>query len=101
MMRAGNFIAETSALVAGKWVQDGLKFLLLLWLARTNQSGFGLFVFGFGVAKLIRSFQASGLDLFTIRELALDAEGRGRILSQMIRLKALVALLMLGGILAF
>jgi O-antigen/teichoic acid export membrane protein len=92
---------QASALVAGKWVQDGFGFLLLLWLARTNQSGFGLFIFGAGVAGLIRSFLTLGFDQFTIRELALDSESQGRVLGQMIRLKLFIGLPLLAIALAF
>lgn len=96
-----NIAAKASALIAGKWVQDGFRFLLLLWLARTSPSGFGLFFFGAGVAALIQSLLALGFDQFTIRELTGEADARERILGQMIRLKALIGLLALGGILAF
>lgn len=100
-MNTKTFLTRTSALVAGKGVQDGLKFLLLLWLARTDQSGFGLFVFGTGVAILIRSMLGLGLDQFTVRELTQNHGGRGLILGRMVRLKAIVGLLVLGCILTF
>jgi O-antigen/teichoic acid export membrane protein len=101
LLDAKSTAARASALMAGRWVQDGLKFLLLLWLARTHQAGFGLFVFGVGVAALIRSVLTLGFDAFTVREFAWDPEARGRILSQMIRLKIFLGLLVLVGILAY
>ncbi len=100
-MNTKTFLTRAAALVAGKGVQDGLKFILLLWLARTDQSGFGLFVFGVGVAILIRSILSLGLDPFTVRELTQDYESRGQILGQMVRLKIVAGLLILGCILAF
>ncbi len=100
-MNVKTFLTKASALVAGKWVQDGFKFLLLLWLARRDQSGFGIFVFGVGVAVLIRSVLALGLDQFTLRELTLKQETRGHVLGQMIRLKVVVGLLALGLIFSF
>ncbi len=100
LMDARTVGTKASALVAGKWVQDAFGFLLLLWLARTNPSGFGLFVFGAGVAALIRSFLTLGLDQFTIRELAWDSNAQGRVLGQMIRLKLLIGLPLLAAVLA-
>jgi O-antigen/teichoic acid export membrane protein len=101
LINAQNITAKASALIAGKWVQDAFRFLLLLWLARTSQSGFGLFVFGAGVAAIIHSFLALGFDQFTIRELTGQSHVRERILGQMIRLKTSIGLLALGMILAF
>ena len=100
-MQTKEFVAKASALMAGKWVQEAFKFLLLLWLARTNQAGFGLFVFAAGIALMIRSLLTLGLEQFTLRELMLDSDARGRVLGQMIRLKVLVGLLAIGGILVF
>lgn len=89
---------QASALVAGRWVQEAFRFLLLLWLARTSQSGFGLFVFGAGVASVIHPFLTFGFEQFTIRELAGNSEAGGRILGQMLRLKTLLGLLLLSAI---
>lgn len=92
-------VTRAGALITGKWVQDGLKLLLLLWLARSNVDGFGLFTFAMGVAIMMRS--PLGLDQFTIRELAADRAGQGAVLSQMIRLKSVLGSLMVAGLLAF
>ncbi len=100
-MNAKTFLTRASALIAGKGVQDGLKFLLLLWLARRDQSGFGIFVFGVGIAVLIRSVLALGLDQFTLREFTLKEETRGSVLGRMVRLKVVVGLVALGLIFSF
>lgn len=98
LVNTGTVGAQASALVAGKWGQDAFRFVLLLCLARTSPSGFGLFIFGAGVAALIRAFLALGFEQFTIRELAGDPEASGIVLGQMLRLKTLIGFLLLGGI---
>ncbi len=95
-MKARAFLSRTAAIVAGKGIQDGLKFGLLLWLAREDQAGFGILVFGVGVAVLTRSVLGLGLDQFTLRELTLRPTTRGRVLGQMVRLKVVLGLVVLG-----
>jgi len=100
-MTAGGFLARAGALTTSKGVQDGLQALLLIWLARIDQSGYGLFVFGAGVAAMARSLLALGLDQFALREFALGNRARGELLAQMVRLKALLGGLILAFLLVF
>jgi O-antigen/teichoic acid export membrane protein len=100
LLNARTVTVQASALVAGRWAQEAFRFFLLLWLARTSQSGFGLFVFGAGVAAIIHPFLALGFEQFTIRELAGNSDAGGRILGQMLRLKTLIGLLLLSAIAA-
>jgi len=100
-MISRGFLARAGALVAGRWVQDGLLALLLIWLARTDQSGYGLFVFGAGVAAMMRSVLALGLDQYALREFALNQGSRARLLKQMIKIKGLLGALILAGLVAF
>ncbi len=100
-MKARDFILRAGALTASRGVQDALQTVLLLWLARVDQSGYGLFVFGAGVAAMARSILALGLDQFTLREFAADEASRGRVLSGMVRIKAVLGWLILGGLAAW
>lgn len=95
------FFSRLAALIASQAVQDGVLSLLLLWLARTDQSGYGLFVFGAGVAAMMRSVLALGLDQYAIREFALAEQPRADLLRQMVRLKSLLSLLILAGLAGF
>ncbi|MBW1992708.1 MAG: hypothetical protein JRI59_11510, partial [Deltaproteobacteria bacterium] len=101
LLSSQNLAAQAAALIAGRWVEDGFRFLLLLWLARVSPSGFGLFMFGAGVSYLLRALLVLGFEQFTIRELTGGAQVRESLLGQMLRLKSLIGLTALGGILAF
>ena len=100
-MARRDFLARAGALIAGRWVQDGLLALLLIWLARTDQSGYGLFVFGAGVAAMMRSVLALGLDQYALREFALNQGSRPRLLKQMVKIKGSLGALILAGLVAF
>jgi len=82
---------RSSALIGSKTVQDGMLFLLFIWLARTDQSGYGLIVLGLSVVMLLRSLQSLGLDQYTLRELSSSQAHTGPLLKQMAMTKFLIA----------
>ncbi len=100
-MGTRNFLARAMALAASKGIQDGLLSLLLLWLARTDQSGYGLFMFGIGVAVMIRSVLALGLDQYSLREFSFSLQGRGEVLARILRIKVLLGGLILAALALF
>ena len=100
-MRGKGFLARVLTLWAGKGIHDGMLALILLWLARTDQSGYGLFVFGAGVASMVRAALALGLDQYSLREFSLNEQPRAPLLSQMARIKTVLGGLSLAGLAAF
>ncbi len=96
-----DFLPRVLSLSAGKGIQDGLAGILLLWLARTDQSGYGLFVLGAGVASMLRVGWSLGLDQYALREFSIDQKPRGAILNQMARLKTLMSAMVLAGLMGF
>ncbi|MCF6290725.1 MAG: polysaccharide biosynthesis C-terminal domain-containing protein [Desulfobacterales bacterium] len=100
-MGTKNFLARAMALSASKGIQDGFISLLLLWLARTDQSGYGLFMFGIGVAAMIRSVLALGLDQYSLREFSFSLQGRGEVLARIVRIKIILGGLILAGLALF
>lgn len=100
-METRTFVARSAALLSGNWLQGGLNFLLLLWLARVDQEGFGLLVFGTAVALTVQALFGLGLDHFTIRQLDANRRHPNVLLGRMIRLKILLGLLVLTGLLFF
>lgn len=50
-----SLMTRASALLAGRWVQDALRLVIFLWLARTMVEGYGLFIFAVGVAIIMRA----------------------------------------------
>jgi len=95
------FIVRTLTLSVNKGIQDGLQALLLLWLARTDQSGYGLFVFGAGVALMVRAGLALGLDQYTLREFSSNEQSRAQLLSQIAGIKTILGGIILAGLMAF
>ena len=100
LTRAG-FLARAGALAAGRWIQDGLQTGLLIWLARTDQSGYGLFIFAMGVANMVRAALAMGLDQYAVREFGRDKEGRVGLLTQLAWLKAALGLVITAGLILY
>lgn len=94
-----SLMTRASALLAGRWVQDGLRLVIFLWLARTMVEGYGLFIFAVGVAMIMRA--PMDLDQFTVRELTSRDRSQGEVLGQMVRFKILLGSLMLAGLVAF
>ncbi|THB72147.1 MAG: hypothetical protein D6B25_17325 [Desulfobulbaceae bacterium] len=88
----GRSIAFRSAVLVGsKAIQDLLSSLLFIWLARSNQTGYGLIMFGLSVAMLLRSIQSMGLDQYTLRELTAGRCSERLLLARMARLKLLLS----------
>ncbi len=83
-------VLRASALIGGKLIQDGLLFLLLIWLARINQEGYGLILFGFSIVSLLRSLQGMGLDQYALRDLSTRGSVSRSILWQMSKIKILI-----------
>ncbi len=94
-----SLMTRASALLAGRWVQDALRLVIFLWLARTMVEGYGLFIFAVGVSIIMRA--PLYLDQFTVRELTADHRSQGAVLAQMLRFKTLLGTLMLCGLTAF
>ncbi len=82
---------RSAALIGSKSVQDGLLSILFIWLARINQSGYGLIAFGLSITMLLRSLQSMGLDQYTLRELSSTRDRTGCFLKQMITIKTIIA----------
>ncbi len=100
-MRIKGFLARTTALMASRGIQDGLVMLLLLWLARRDQSGYGLFVFSAGVAAMVRAGLTLGLDQYALREFSSNEPSRALLLGQMTRIKTILGVVILAGLVAF
>jgi O-antigen/teichoic acid export membrane protein len=100
-LNAKDFLARAGALIASRGIQDGLQALLLLWLARTDQSGYGLFVFGAGIAAMVQTGLSLGLDQFTLREFSADQQPRGPILGRMLQIKSSLGVLIVVGLIGF
>jgi O-antigen/teichoic acid export membrane protein len=94
-VKTKSFIARVLSLSASRGIQDGLQALLLLWLARIDQSGYGLFVFGAGVAAMARTGLSLGLDQYTLREFSDKRQPRGPLLGRMIEIKAMLGAVIL------
>ncbi|WP_041916387.1 lipopolysaccharide biosynthesis protein [Desulfocapsa sulfexigens] len=84
-------IFRSLALIGSKSVQDALLSLLFIWLARIDQSGYGLIVLGLSIVTLLRSLQSMGLDQYTLRELSASKSGTGPLLRQMALMKVLIS----------
>ncbi|MBU1565761.1 MAG: hypothetical protein KJ630_09040 [Proteobacteria bacterium] len=87
----GTVVLRSSALIGSKAVQDVFLSLLFIWLARINQSGYGLIVLGLSVAMLLRSVLSMGLDQYTLRELSSSLAHTGTLLRKMARVKILIS----------
>lgn len=90
---ARTIIVRSSALIGSKAIQDGLLSILFIWLARTNQSGFGLIILGSSIAALLRSIQSMGLDQYTLREFSASPSLSSHFLRQMSWIKIQIFLL--------
>lgn len=84
-------LLRSSALIGSKTIQDGLLSLLFIWLARTDQPGYGLIVLGLSIVMLLRSLQSLGLDQYTLRELSSSQTHTRPLLNQMAMAKFLIA----------
>jgi O-antigen/teichoic acid export membrane protein len=84
---AKDFLPKILSLSASRVIQDVLQALLLLWLARTDRSGYGLFVLGAGVAGIVRAALSLGLDDFALRQFSGDEVSRGPLLTRMVEIK--------------
>jgi O-antigen/teichoic acid export membrane protein len=82
---------RSSVLIGSKTVQDGLLFLLFIWLARTDQSGYGLISLGMSVVMILRALQSLGLDQYTLRELFSSKIQASQLLKQMAMAKLFIA----------
>ncbi len=87
----GTVVFRSAALIGSKAVQDVLLSLLFIWLARIDQSGYGLIVLGVSVAMLLRSLQSMGLDQYTLRELSSGEARTSPLLRRMAKVKVLIA----------
>ena len=85
---ARGFLPKILSLSAGRVLQGLLQAGLLLWLARTDRSGYGLFVLGAGVAGIVRAVLSLGLDDFALRQFSGDESSRGPLLTRMVEIKA-------------
>ncbi len=100
-MKSRSFLARAGALLASKGLQDAIQAVLLLWLARMDRSDYGLFVFGAGMAAMVRAGLSLGLDQYTLREFSIGEEPRGPLLAQMAKVKSILGGVVLGGLGAF
>ncbi len=92
------FLNRASALTAARILQDLTRFLLLLWLARTDQAGFGLLTFGMGLSFLVFSLLDLGLDQYTLREFSKTREPPQVLLNGLLRFKILLGLILILGV---
>ncbi len=96
-----SIVSRSAALIGSKTVQDTLLSILFIWLARTDQSGYGLLMLGLSSVILLRSLQSMGLDNYTLRELSSSSEDSnhtGSLLRQMTMTKVFISC---GAILVF
>ncbi|GEM_PF-2383808 len=89
-----SIVSRSAALIGSKTVQDSLLSILFIWLARTDQSGYGLIMLGLSNVILLRSLQSMGLDNYTLRELSSssgDSDHTGSLLRQMTMTKVFIS----------
>lgn len=98
-MNPRDFFNRAGSLTLARVLQGLLQAAVLIWLARIDKSGYGLYIFGMSLAMPAGALLTLGLDHYTIREAA-DRPGEGRALAlRMIRIKVVGAGLVLLGLL--
>lgn len=98
---ARTVVLRSSTLIGSKAIQDCLLSLLFIWLARTNQSDYGLIILGCSVTMLLRSLQSMGLDQYTLREFSASRTLSSQLLRQMSWIKIQIGVLALACFLCF
>ncbi len=97
-MNPRTLINQASSLIAARIIKDSITFLLMLWLARTDQSGFGLLSFGVGLSFLVLAFLDLGLDQYLLREYSKKQEPPLELLNTLLRLRAFLGLALTAGV---
>jgi len=98
---AKGFLPKILSLSASRVIQDILQAGLLLWLARTDRSGYGLFVLGAGVAGIARAALSLGLDDFALRQFSGDEASRSLLLTRVVEIKTGLSAFILIALVAF
>ena len=100
-MSQKGFINRASSLIIARVLKDCLSFLLMLWLARTDQAGFGLLSFAVGLSFLVLALLDLGLDQYLLREFSRVQSSPTELLNTLLRMRVILGLVLLGAMAAF